>query len=495
MGFNKQVPEEVAGPSDEPMYLCASVLPMGFRNSVSLAQHIHRHIFSQSLKNTPGTPLLSGESEHRRDRPFTRANPAFRIYLDNYDELEKVDRRMAAIIQGKPSVSTLQLQSTYRSLGVPRHPKKAVARQTMAEVQGAQVDGVQGTACPKTDKIAKYFGLTLLVLQEGRATQRQMQVVAGGLVYMSMFRRPLLGCLNHVWSFIQSFEVGWEHHPCPLPREVQQELYRFLCLIPLAKMDFRTEVESCVTASDASTTGGGLCMTTGLSPWGALVSNSSTRGDLVEPMDMIGVLTIGLFDGIAALRVAADALGLPVHGHVSVECHGPAQRVVESQFPGSILVQNVEEVDHEMVLTWACRFSGVGLVILGAGPPCQGVSGLNADRKGALKDRRSCLHVHVKRVYELVVVAFPWAQVHYLMESVASMDKPDREAMSESIGATPYKIDSAGITLCRRPRLYWLSWLMTRTSCNLDGSAQRALLCLHSRLRGRGLFQVADQRV
>ena len=97
-------------------------------------------------------------------------------------------------------------------------------------------------------------------------------------------------------------------------------------------------------------------------------------------------------------------------------------------------------------------------MLVGGGPPCQGVSGLNCDRKGALKDARSSLFPHVRRVYDLCKLRFPWAQTHYFMESVSSMDQKDRVTMSQSIGSCPWMVDSSGISLCRRPRLYWLSW-------------------------------------
>ena len=83
---------------------------------------------------------------------------------------------------------------------------------------------------------------------------------------------------------------------------------------------------------------------------------------------------------------------------------------------------------------------------------------MNSDRKGALKDARSKLFVHVRRVYELCKKHFRWAQVHYFMESDFSMDAKDRATMSADIGVTPYLVDAAGISICRRPRLYWLSW-------------------------------------
>lgn len=96
---------------------------------------------------------------------------------------------------------------------------------------------------------------------------------------------------------------------------------------------------------------------------------------------------------------------------------------------------------------------------MGAGPPCQGVSGLNVDRRGALKDHRSNFFPHVARIYDLARRRFPWAQVHRLMDSVvASMDTADREVMSQSVNSAPILIDACRVTGCRRPRLYWPSW-------------------------------------
>lgn len=74
--------------------------------------------------------------------------------------------------------------------------------------------------------------------------------------------------------------------------------------------------------------------------------------------------------------------------------------------------EDVETVDEATVVEWSLRFSQCSLVVMGAGPPCQGVSGLNSDRRGALRDARSCLFVHVSRVRDLVKQHFKWAAVH-----------------------------------------------------------------------------------
>ena len=52
----------------------------------------------------------------------------------------------------------------------------------------------------------------------------------------------------------------------------------------------------------------------------------------------------------------------------------------------------------------------------------------------------------------------PLGQGHFFMESVFSMDAKDRGIMSEVMGVWPYVVDAVDVTVCRRPRLYWISW-------------------------------------
>eukprot|EP00438_Fugacium_kawagutii_P016696 Skav227640 [mRNA] locus=scaffold58:167510:174958:+ [translate_table: standard] len=455
LAFNRPLPPELCGDKPGKWYPCSAVLPMGFKNSVSLAQNVHRFIVKNTLTKL-GHP--GGEAELRKDRPFPSSNPVHRIYLDNFDQLEKTNGPLAESLKGTLSPLILGLREEYSQMKVPRHPKKAVARQTRAEVQGAIVDGVNGTASPKVEKIVKYIHLARLLVESGVSSQRQMQVIGGGFVYIALFRRPLQSGLNHMWEFIMECNKSPPVVKFAIPENVKEEILRFIGLVPLAYMDFRNEISQHVTASDASEFGGGVTVSTGLTPAGAIASHCKIRGDIVEPVDLTTVLTIGLFDGIGALRMAADVLGWCVTGHISVEKSTEASRVVESRFAGSIIVPDVCLIDDEMVARWASQFTQVSLVVIGGGPPCQGVSGLNAARKGALKDERSCLFVHVARVRELVKKHFKWAQVRSLMESVASMDLVDQDHMSASFGEEPVYIDAGHVSLAHRPRLYWVDW-------------------------------------
>eukprot|EP00435_Cladocopium_sp_Y103_P030696 s76_g7.t1 len=266
------------------------------------------------------------------------------------------------------------------------------------------------------------------------------------------------GLLLIVWVQIEALKPYPPVVRLPLPREVKLELVRFMCLLPLAQMDFRLPMETQVTASDASSTGGGISCSTGLTDFGVAAQHALVRGEFPEPLELTEVLTVGLFDGIGALRVAADLLQLPMAGHISVECNPYANRVLEAAFPGSRHVASVQDVTPEEVSQWACEYSSVGVVLVGAGPPCQGVSQLNVDRKGSQKDVRSSLYKEIPRVVDLIKQKFPWAQVHVFVESVASMDAKDRAAMSRDLDMLPNKVDSAGASLARRPKLYWLAW-------------------------------------
>ena len=86
----------------------------------------------------------------------------------------------ADAISGKASALICSLQETHSALGIPRHPKKGVARQPLAEVQGAILDGSLGVAFPKVEKVLKYAHLARLLLEENKTSQKQMQIVCGG---------------------------------------------------------------------------------------------------------------------------------------------------------------------------------------------------------------------------------------------------------------------------------------------------------------------------
>ena len=371
LAFNKLVPDTVLPPElkGSRVYLASRVLPMGFLNSVSLAQHVHRNLVKWSSTTTVdgSNGVNVPEAELRKDREFSVHNPNWSVYLDNYDLLERVKCSEVSSLEGTQAAGVLSLRHEYEKWGIPRNLKKSVQRSSLCELQGATVDGEAGVAYPRESKLAKYFGMALDLCYQPFATQRQWQVVCGGLVYFSMFRRPLLGSLNRVWQHIVSFDTK-EKRRLATPPECQLELLRFLGMLPLARMDFRLDMSPMVTCSDASQQGGGICASGSLTPLGQVVAQGALRGEVPESGDLT-VFSLGLFDGIGALRVALELINVKVLGHVSVECNKSAQRVVESHYPGIEAVDDIQLIDAAMVDGWAARYSQCSLVLIGAGPP------------------------------------------------------------------------------------------------------------------------------
>eukprot|EP00438_Fugacium_kawagutii_P026107 Skav224735 [mRNA] locus=scaffold3343:16799:24817:- [translate_table: standard] len=481
LAFNKAVPPQLLPPElqGRTVYLASKVLPMGYLNSVSIAQHVHRNLVLWS--GADSSDINAGHQEFRKDRPISVANPNWRVYLDNYDLLERVEKTQMVNSVGSLSPAVLSLRQEYEHWEVPRNAKKSVSRSSCCEVQGASVDGVSGCATPRDVKLCKYFALGMALVQEKVASQKQWQVTCGGLVYFSMFRRNLLGCLNKVWSHVEEFNQS-PSAVKPVPDLCRVEVLRFLGLLPLARLNFRLPMHPMVTCSDASASGGGLCASKGTSAFGAQVALGGLRGEVPE-FPHFGVVCISLFDGIGALRVSLELLGVRVLGYVAVEKHAPARRVVEAHYPGVWHYDDVENITAEDVRAWSLKFSQATLVIVGAGPPCQGVSGLNVDRKGALRDCRSGLHVHVPRIRQLVREHFVWCPTYSLMESVSSMDGVDRDIMSESFGGSPVSCNSDTLCWCSRPRLYWVDWeLVSQPGVVVDDSVDPTAVTLEGQL-------------
>ena len=91
---------------------------MGFLNSVSIAQHVHRNLVRWSTVD--GRAAHVDEAELRKDRSFTVANPSWRVYLDNYDVLEKVVATGMVEVEGTVPEGILALRQEYMSVGRSR---------------------------------------------------------------------------------------------------------------------------------------------------------------------------------------------------------------------------------------------------------------------------------------------------------------------------------------------------------------------------------------
>ena len=111
LAFNREAPRHLWPPGcTEPCYLTSLVLPMGFINSVGIAQHVHRVLVSRSV---PRPPSDLPSREIRKDAPLPEASSCWRVYLDNYDLLEKFPREFLTEHRGTLAPEVQGLRGSY----------------------------------------------------------------------------------------------------------------------------------------------------------------------------------------------------------------------------------------------------------------------------------------------------------------------------------------------------------------------------------------------
>ena len=237
----------------------------------------------------------------------------------------------------------------------------------------------------------------------------------------------------------------------------------FLCLLPLARIDFRTQWSNLATASDASEQGGGITVSSSLTGLGVAASNEAARGELQSPSELQGVLAISVFDGLGALRVALDVLNMSVRGYLSIGQDQNCRRVLDSFFPSVLHFERVEEVSPDTVRDWAALFSRTILVLVGCGLPYQGFASM---RLGRTEDGCRNLVSHIPRILSLIREGFPWAKVHYLCENVFNLPEQGRAVHTRALNVLPYMLDADQVSFARRERLFWFDWqIPSQTGC------------------------------
>ena len=95
LAFGREVPPHLKPEGVEgPCVHTSRVLPMGFINSVSVAQTLHRSIVHKAVDELG----ISREYEIRKDQQLPTSSLAYRVYLDNFDLLVRANREAAGAL-------------------------------------------------------------------------------------------------------------------------------------------------------------------------------------------------------------------------------------------------------------------------------------------------------------------------------------------------------------------------------------------------------------
>lgn len=150
---------------------------------------------------------------------------------------------------------------------------------------------------------------------------------------------------------------------------------------------------------------------------------------------------LSLFDGMSCAQIATQRAKWKVTKYLASEIDTHAIKVTQANYPDTIQLGNVTEIDPDS-LPW--------IDSLFAGSPCQGFSkagkGLNFD------DPRSGLFWHFVRIKNALQKKNP--NLIWLLENV-DMIQEWEDIISKAVGIMPVKINSSLVSAQNRVRLYW----------------------------------------
>ena len=214
---------------------------MGWTHSVGVAQAAHEHQIQLSGCFEP-TDHITADSDPMLDR--TRHG----VYIDDTCVLTP------DLADGEKGMQ--EYQRHMESIGLPHKVSKFVQLTTdPVEVLGMEVS--RDRHAPSVPKLEALCRKTMALVQVGSCTGRQMEELLGEWTWPIMVRRPLLAVFSAVYVF--SRKAG---PSClQLWPSVRRELRMIVALVPLLYSVPSATFSDRAVASDASTTGLGVCAT------------------------------------------------------------------------------------------------------------------------------------------------------------------------------------------------------------------------------------------
>ncbi len=219
--------------------------------------------------------------------------------------------------------------------------------------------------------------------------------------------RPTKSTFGNLWQASAAVSL-LKHVPAALGLRVA------MGLVPLMRMSLRVPVDPAVAATGTAEAGCGVTPSTGLSEagWSRLGERESSRRQ----------------------------------GH-------PDAIVLVKSFGGT----DVRKGTRKEPLSWAKEENHLTDAFHWGGPPCQSLSGLNAERTG-IEDQRSRRMDKRRCIDDALAYAFPLAAIHAGADNVASKSKSDRQAITKIRCGFPLVMCGPGpLSWCRRKRLCWLT--------------------------------------
>lgn len=219
-----------------------ATLAMGDTQAVELAQTCHLGLGYQHKIICPEN-LLSLQS------PPPRGSTAVGIVIDDFVSLSKVPSDFSGDVPSPAAVLADEMQEVYKSVNLVPHEKKAFRDCEESNFWGIDLDGGRGIVRGSLKRAIPLTGIILRMVKIGFATAELLQVLAGALISLLLYRRRLMALLD---SLFDSYRNRLPRDIIKLEGPVKSDLLCLCCLMPVAGSNLRALVSPRITATDAS---------------------------------------------------------------------------------------------------------------------------------------------------------------------------------------------------------------------------------------------------
>eukprot|EP00971_Amphidinium_carterae_P171111 3391245-Amphidinium_carterae.1 len=199
------------------------------------------------------------------------------------------------------------------------------------------------------------------MLQHSKLTKRDVQILSGLWAHAIQFKRETATVLQKWWQST----AHWGANVKPLPACMARELCVLMLHLPLLQVDLRAKLPDRVIATDACTTGGGVCEGFEVTCEGKRHLVHETRGLHGLGRDKLCLFLLG--DELGRTRRCLDRLGIETTLCICWPRTKWGAEVIKHAWPDTLLASSSEEVcELWRSKLWSCVHLRVVLI---AGAP------------------------------------------------------------------------------------------------------------------------------
>ena len=230
------------------VYGALATLAMGDAQAVEIAQTCHVSMALQGGIAEQGN-LLTLSGFHPKSSTLVG------IIIDDFVSLSIVSRSHP--VPSQSSVLSDKMDSQYDAVGLISHKEKGFREETHGSFWGVDIDGEEGLLRGSLKRAIPLVGILIRTAKLGYASVGLLQILAGSIVSLFLFRSRFLAILDYIYRACRGRN---DRDIVKLSGRALSELLVAATLIPIAVSNLRAQKKPRVIATDASSWGIGAVM-------------------------------------------------------------------------------------------------------------------------------------------------------------------------------------------------------------------------------------------